>query len=516
MKKVSQDFKTAIKEMGREIDSKISYTQNGEVIELGADELNSITLHYEGDILKSVMKQLDIDSNIDIPIGTILTYKFGVKVNDEYEYINYGNFIVYSRKKQKDLNSYKLICYDKMLYSMKDYENMEIEYPITVKEYLNKICEHLGLTFANLDDEFVNYSKEIPSELYLDEDLNSLDYTFRDVLDELAQVTASTICINDNDKLEIRYINETNDTIDEEYLKDINVNFGEVYGPINTISFKRAADSDVVSKTIPEDLSDDEKIEISISENQILNDNNRADFIDEILNKLYGLTYYTNDYISTGITYLELCDEYNVKIDKNTYKCIMFNNEIQATQGLVENIYTDMPGESITDYNTSSKDDRTKTRATLKVNKVEGNITAMVEKENDLENRLTSAEATLDEQGAKLNIVSTHIDPETGDILELKRTNYEFGANGIIIDDEKGYKSVRNTTGDYFYENDVMIGKYTKDGSVQRDLALFGKYYYGINENLDVENFTKEDAEFVAQLYTDKNNEECFGHFWNL
>ena len=52
-------------------------------------------------------------------------------------------------------------------------------------------------------------------------------YTYRDILDELAQVTASTICLDENDKLELRYIsNNAVDTIDEEYLKDINVNFG--------------------------------------------------------------------------------------------------------------------------------------------------------------------------------------------------------------------------------------------------------------------------------------------------
>ena len=61
----------------------------------------------------------------------------------------------------------------------------------------------------NINDEFANYNKQITSEKYLDSEGNSLGYTYRDVLDELAQVTASTICIDeDDDELEIRYINE--------------------------------------------------------------------------------------------------------------------------------------------------------------------------------------------------------------------------------------------------------------------------------------------------------------------
>lgn len=234
MKVHTQAFKDNVCSFGRELDSKITYTLNNEDIELGAEELNSVSPHYEGGILKSVMRQLDIDSNVDIPLETILNYQFGVKIGEDvetgsnvYEYVDFGDYIVYKSEKQEDTNSYKITCYDKMLYSMKDYENMNVTYPITIRNYINTICNYLGLTFKNINDTFANYDKQINAELYLDSEGNSLGYTFRDVLDELAQVTASTICINENDnELEIRYINETNDIINEEYLKDINVNFG--------------------------------------------------------------------------------------------------------------------------------------------------------------------------------------------------------------------------------------------------------------------------------------------------
>lgn len=227
MKTHTNNFKNNLIKFGRELDSKITYTQNGTQVELGAEDLNSITPHYEGGILKSVMKQLDIDSNVEIPLGTILTYQFGVKVGNQYEYINFGNYIVYKAEKQEDTDSWQITCYDKMLYAMKDYENLGVTYPITVRNYINELCNKIGLTFKNASGTFANYNKTIPNELYLDENGKSLGYTFRDVLDELAQVTASTICINEtDDQLEIRYINNTNDTIDEEYLKDVNVNFG--------------------------------------------------------------------------------------------------------------------------------------------------------------------------------------------------------------------------------------------------------------------------------------------------
>ena len=405
MKAVSQNYKNAIKTMGRQIDAKITYTIDDEDIELSSDMLNSISSHYQGSILKSVMKQLDIDCNVNIPIGTILKCDFGVFVNNAYEYISFGNFIVYSSEKQEDTKSYKLVCYDKMLYSMKDYEDLEITYPISVRNYIDALCTHLDLTFANSSDTFVNYDREIPNELFLDAQGNSLDYTFRDVLDQLAEITASTICINEDDELEIRYITNTNEIIDEEYLKDVNVNFGEQYGPINTITFKRSADSDAISRSIPSNLPDDEKIEIAISDNQFLNDENRGDYIDAILNQLYGLTYYMNDYVSTGITYLDLCDKYNIQItDENTnqlttYSCIMFNDETNITQGLVENIHTEMPDESKTDYNTTTKDDRIANRTNLVVDKINHEIRAIVENSEQVDiivNGKTDYELTTD------------------------------------------------------------------------------------------------------------------------
>ena len=68
-----------------------------------------------------------------------------------------------------------------------------------------------------------------------------------------------------------------------------------------------------------------------------MNFNNRSDFLPDILEKLNGLEYYLNDFSSTGITYYDVCDRYNVQIEDKTYSCVMFNDEISITQGLEEN-----------------------------------------------------------------------------------------------------------------------------------------------------------------------------------
>ena len=506
----TNDFKNAIKTLGRELDSKITYTENNVEIELGGEQLNSISLHYEGAILKSVMKQLDIDSNVDIPLNTILNAQFGVKVNGTYEYLNLGNFVVYKSEKQEDLDSYKITCYDKLLYSMKEYETTGT-YPITIRDYIKAICDKLGLEFANENENFTNYDKVIQDELYLDEEGNSLNYTFRDVLDELAEVTASTICINNNDKLEIRYpklvgdttkvsgteihitdaikqgilydgvnnITQTNsnlpfemelnyitqsgfETIDEEFLKDVNVNFGELYGPINTVVLTRA-EADKISHSIPEDLPDEDKIAIEIKDNQIMNWEDREDYIDDILSKLYGLEYYINDFASTGVCYLDLCDMYGVSIDGNVYKCLMLNDEINITQGLEENIYTEMPEKAEVEYKYTNSTDKAVREASIIIDKKISQV---------------------DIKGKTINL--------TADDINITSNNFSVTNDGKITataGDIAGYELVQDEDGNRY----LMARAYPEYDFDETDLQKVENYINGL-EPLTPEELEKYDV----------------------
>ena len=422
MKTHTNDFKNNIKTFGREIDAKITYTLNSETIELGAEELNSVVPHYEGAILKSVMKQLDLDSNVDMPLNTVLNVQFGVKVGNSYEYINFGNYVVYSSEKQEDTSSWKITCYDKMLYSMKNYAGLTVSYPITIRNYLASICSYLGIGFANASDTFANYDKEIEKELYLGQ-----GYTFRDVLDEIAQATASTICINNSDNLEIRYITDTSDTIDEDFLKDVNVNFGKKYGPINSIVLSRSAESDNVYLRDDESIEENGLCEIKIVDNQIMNWNDRADYLEDILDQLDGLEYYLNDFSSPGITYYDLCDRYNVSIGENTYSCVMLNDEINITQGLEENIHTDMPSQGETDYTKADKTDRRIDQVYLIVDKQNGTIESLVSAVGEQSTQISTLSQSVNQISARVEDVN---DGTVTGVTSIASVNLEKVAEG--------------------------------------------------------------------------------------
>lgn len=410
MKVHTSQFKDAIKNMGREIDSKITYGN----ITLH-DELFSVTPLFEGNILKSIMKQLDIESSVDIPINTIINYKLGVKVGNSYEYLDFGNYVVIKSEIQEDTKKYKITCYDKMIYSMKQNEDLGITYPITIKNYLIALATKIGLQVE--DTVFANQSKEIPDELYLGQ-----EYTYRDILDEIAQATGSNIIINSNDKIEVKYINNTQEVIDEEFLKDVNVTFKDKFGPVNTIVLSRSGEADNIyyPSPLPEN-----PIQIKIVDNQIMNRNDRDEYLPELYSKLNGLEFYINDFSSTGICYFDVCDLYNISVGENTYKCLMLNDEINVTTGLEELIHTELPEQSETDYEKADKTDRKINQTYLIVDKQNQKIEAVITTVGEQDTKISTLTQTVDELSSKISDVSdvtTHGESEYA-IVSLEDIN---------------------------------------------------------------------------------------------
>lgn len=394
MKQHTSNFKTSISRIGRQFDDYITYGTT-----TLREELYSISLHYDGGLLKSIMKQLDIESSVDIPIGTKISYKKGLLVNGAYEYLDYGSFYVYKSEKSEDKRNYNITCYDAMLFSMVEYTGMSITFPITVRAYLTALCNKIGVPFLSSGTNFVNYNRELQVDPFVDADKKSLGFTIRDILDNLSQVTASNICIGksgNTEGVEVRYITETNDTIDGDYLKDVNVNFGEKYGPINSIVLSRAGGSDNVYLQDEDSVEENGLCELKITDNEIMNFNDRSDYLPEILEKLDGLEYYVNDYSSTGICYYEPCDMYHIEIDDNTYQCIMFNDEINTTTGLEELVHTEIPEEAQTDYTKADKTDRRINQTYMIVDKQNQQIQAVITRTDEFDETLTQLQLDVD------------------------------------------------------------------------------------------------------------------------
>ena len=296
----------------------------------------------------------------------------------------------------------------------------------------------------------------------------------------------NNISITSNDLsaiMNLKYLSER-DTIDEEYLKDINVNFGEKYGPVNSVVFSRSAESDNIYRQDEDSINENGLHEIKIVDNQILNGNNRDQFIDEVFNQLNGFEYYANDFSSTGIAYYNLCDRYNVRVDDNIYSCIMMNDELDVTQGLIEQIHTDIPENSETDYKKADKTDRRINETWIIANKQEGYIEALTSRTTSLEeNTYTITQVNDLIQNAETGITNTfteaggnNIFRNTGLWFESNDENnpYEFWTGVVArVKEERASNmnalSLQNTT--LTQQQVVSNGSYTISFKYKRLLA---------------------------------------------
>lgn len=193
---------------------------------------------------------------------------------------------------------------------------------------------------------------------------------------------------------------------------------GKSIGPINSIVLARAGESDKIYKKDQNSIELNGLCELMIKENQFMNFNDRSDYLQELADKLFGVEYYLNDFVSTGIMYYDLLDMYNVEIFGKTYNCLMLNDEQDITQGLEENIHTDRPEKSETDYKKADTTDR-------KINQTN----FIVDKQNQQIKALVTSNTELNQKTAQLRIDVDKIAGEISDIADVTTT---ADGNGTI------------------------------------------------------------------------------------
>ena len=194
--------------------------------------------------------------------------------------------------------------------------------------------------------------------------------------------------------------------------------------PISSIVLARAGETDKIYIKDNASIQENGLCEVMISENQIMNFNDRDTYLKELSEKLFGVEYYLNDFVSTGIMYYDLLDMYNVEIYGKTYNCLMLNDEQNITQGLEENIHTDRPEKSETDYTKADKTDRKINQTTLIVDKQNQSIEALITNNNELNKKTTQLRLDVDKiEGEISDIADVTITAEGNGTITLENIN---------------------------------------------------------------------------------------------
>lgn len=391
MKDINNTFKDDIRTYGRQLDFKIKI--NNEVANI--DDFNYIKPAFHTELFKTVMHELEIDSKNELKEKTLINIKSGIKVNEPiYQYITYNTYKVKNCERQEDTNSYIAKAYDKMVDAMIDYD-LEITEKIPLRIYLLRVCNRLGWDTKNIPATFINSTKLVDPNLH-----RGIKYTFRDVLDEIATISCSFLLFI-NDEFYLLYPTETNEVIDNSYLDEDNVVIGEKYF-INSLVFSRAEESDNIYRKNSISIEVNGLHEYRISDNQLLSTNDRDLYIDEMFEYLKSFEFYTFDVQSKGILFLEACDRFAFSLSGKTYSTILLNNEISFESGLMENLYTEAPAETETDYKYADTTDKRINQAYILVDKQNQKITQLTNKTTEHEERIAEVEQDVD--GIKQNV----------------------------------------------------------------------------------------------------------------
>jgi hypothetical protein len=499
-------FKEAIQEYGKEITA--SFVCGG--VTYKDDDIISMNPHYEGSLLSSVMKCLDLEikrtsvgdttaiagvaiagqaiagvSDIS-DAAIILSPKFGVKApgDTDYSYLEYGTHIVKEKKFDEEQDTILLECYDLMLLSMVPYD-LHMEYPVTVAEYLDAVCTRFG--WAKRYTTFVNSDKVIEEEKY------DAGYTFRDVLDEIAQVAGGMIAFV-GDELDVIYPTDSGETIDSSNLKTLKM--GESYGPVNSVVLSRSPQEDNIYRQDDDSIATYGITEIRIENNQIM-DSHREDFIDGILGALLGLSFEMYELESFGIGYLSLGDFFTIQTpDGENHTALMLCDDMKITQGLTETSHLETPEVTETDYSAASETDRVLNKTILKVDKQSQEITALVSKTENIESDVAGLSGTVTRM-SEVMIDSDSVDIKISDAVGginsiTTSTGYTFDQDGLhiqkFVDGEaEGLENLLDNTGMYVKRGGDDILTANNDGVDA--INLKSRQFLIIGDNSRFENY---------------------------
>lgn len=458
MLKIPNTFKEKMKKYGKQLDTYLyfnntlikkkyikntEYNINGElftsIMRQVEIEIEDYPLLSENDIL--TVKQVNEIKNGSIDItkvsrlsngeclaediltATNINLKLGVKFleNENYEYVDYGEFVVYDKEEIVEKRSKKIYLYDHMIdtHIKYDDEPLQLDYSsgeIKVVDLLQAICDKFKFNLKTL--LFTNSEKIIEEDKYF-----GLGITYRDILDEIAATAGGYIKIFNKD-LYVSYPTETGEIIDENDLEKMTIN--NLEGPYNTVVLGRSPQEDNI--LWPEGIPDEERISIRIDNNQIM-DKDRNNYIVDIYEKIKNFSYTTLEIQSFGFGYFEFGDIVTVRdLKGNYYRTYIQNTNIKITSGIKEKIFVNKTNFSETKYQYATGIEKRMRNAEIIVDKQEGEIRNLVSQTDGLNENVTNLILEKDRILSSVSETNEELEQLKTRTLEIEQTssNYEM------------------------------------------------------------------------------------------
>ena len=462
------DMVGALQERVKLSESQI-LTVNGNIFE---KEIKSSELNLEGRLNASNIRELKLTlhGNHSFKGATVDFKRTFITIGNTIYTIPYGSYKVLECEYNDDTKTTDLVAFDFMIKTHKEYkkEDVNLPLPTTLLTLFRKIAQVVGIETDITS--FPNSSETINEDKYAD-----LNYTYRDILDHIAEVAGQTIGIKNN-KLSIWDLNETGLVID--YNKSSKLKIGDQVGMFNILNLTREPQHDNYAyplnwSSIP--LND--RVEYVIENNQLI-DKERERFAPLIFNQINTLQYTTFTAETFGWGIFNVGDVVTVKDLQGVEYRSVITSELNRSTGMW---LTDLKSEPVAnardEYVISTDEVQKGRQAYLLVDKQNGLIEAVVQ---DLEGNYsnttqtstmitsTVSSATSGFQSA-INQNAQNISFAFGSIGDLQSgkfsgTNYTFDGSRATF--TGGGLRINNNYGQQVFDVDTsgnvsMVGKVT-------------------------------------------------------
>lgn len=459
MHNVTTDFIAAMRDTGRRFDAQI--TVGNTVYDLSAIE--SLTVNIDGGFPSTAMQSITatIRGDFSAPDGVIDNVKIGVETDNGFEYINYGKFFLANDDGtgyNTDTDMWTVTAYDALVNTMTEIPTIEdengndttddavdAEKTISVQELLNgaiEILNSVGVT-STLPD-MTAYT--VIASAYSGQ-------TYRDLLEDIAEVLCGIIRVKDNKLVLIRPSEVESTKIELQDLTSASINDSV---QISGVQLNGTAG---IQKILNNEASTE--VQVTISDNPIVeylvdNLNTAAEQLNAVKSNytayLLGKTLTSVAANTTGVAWYDIGDFVNItnKKDNLDYPFVFTKSAITLSNGLTQSVESSLT--SKTEDITYTADSKLK-GVTSEINRLSSGLQLKVSK-GDVVSEINQSPEKISLKANRIEIDSDtfklsadgKIVAESGTIAGFDLTNTAFEKNFAVGGVNYKFKITSDTT----------------------------------------------------------------------
>lgn len=251
----------------------------------------------------------------------LLTQQFG-----SHEMV-LGLFTVDSTPKQEDKDTRKIIAYDRMKRFDNDVSGWYnlLEFPLTLKEFRDSICEFIGIT--QVDSTLIN------DDLIIDKTLDTTTLNGRDVMRYICQINGAFGNINSNGQFRYIEITKSEDVLDQISIYQSAESEEYTVPDIDTVQI-RQEEGDIGGVS----TGDGENVYI-IEGNPLVYGKTTSELIEianNIKSVISGLSYQPASISTNGAPWREVGDRVSLETSDGTINTIIMSRTLTGTQGMMD------------------------------------------------------------------------------------------------------------------------------------------------------------------------------------